>query len=98
MCIRDRLRTRADAGATVLVAAWLCDDERARSERVGRGQWVVYESFDDPDAEEAIAAHAGAADMWTQRFADVELRIRAASPGGETLEFEIADAPRARIG
>lgn len=95
---RDALRTRADAGATVLVAAWLCDRERAKSERVGRGRWVVYESFDEPDAREAIAAHAGPADVWTQRFADVEVRIRAADPHGETLDFEIADAPPVGIG
>ncbi|MDQ7879161.1 hypothetical protein Q9R08_14320 [Microbacterium sp. QXD-8] len=93
----DALRARADAGATVLVAAWLYGGEHANSERVGRGRWIVYESFDDSDAQEAIAAHAGAADVWTQRFADVEVRIRATSPGGETLDFEIADAPHDRI-
>jgi len=94
----DVLRTRADAGATVLVAAWLCDPDHAVTQRVGRGHWVVYESFDDPDAQDAIAAHAGPPDVWTQRFGDVELRIRAASAAGETLDIEIADAAARRIG
>jgi hypothetical protein len=94
----DALRTRAEAGATVLIAAWLTDDARARTERLGSGRWVAYESFDDPEAQEAIAAHAGAPDVWTQRFGEVELRIRAASPDGETLDIEIADAAAPRLG
>jgi hypothetical protein len=89
---RHELRARAQAGATVLIADWLCGAEHPATERVGDGSWVVYESLDDPDAEEAIAAHAGSPDVWTQRFGDAELRIRAASAGGETLEFEIAHA------
>ncbi|MFE5409013.1 hypothetical protein [Microbacterium sp. NPDC056569] len=93
----DALRTRAAAGATVLIASWLCDAERSRSARVGHGRWIVYETLDDPDAQEAIAAHAGAPDVWTQRFGDVELRIRATEPGGETLDFEITDAAARRI-
>ena len=44
------------------------------------------------DAREAIAAHAGPPDVWTQRFGDMELRIRPATPDGETLDFEVADA------
>jgi hypothetical protein len=94
----DTLRLHADAGATVLIAAWLCAAEPAKTQRVGGGRWIVFESFDEPDAQEAIAAHSGAPDVWTQRFGDVELRIRAASDDGETLEFEIADAARQRIG
>ncbi|MBW9094332.1 hypothetical protein JNB62_11615 [Microbacterium jejuense] len=86
------LRTRADAGATVLVASWLCDAAHARTERVGSGRWVVYGSLDEADALDALSAHLGPADVWTQRFGDHELRIRPASPGGETLDFEIADA------
>ena len=93
---RHALRARAQAGATVLIADWLCGAEHPSTERVGDGRWVVYESFDDPDAEEAIAAHAGSPDVWTQRFGDAELRIRTASAGGETLEFEIADAAPSR--
>jgi len=90
----DTLRATADAGATVIIAEWLCDRERAASGRVGGGRWLVCESFDSPEAQEAIAEHAGPPDVWTQRFGDVELRIRAADADGEMLEFEIADAPR----
>jgi len=93
---RHALRAQAQAGATVLIADWLCGAEHPATERVGDGSWVVYESFDDADAEEAIAAHAGSPDVWTQRFGDVELRIQAASADGTTLEFEIADAAPSR--
>lgn len=93
----EALRAHAEAGATVLIAAWLCDPERSRSARVGRGSWVVYETLDDAAAQDAIAAHAGEPDVWTQRFGDVELRVSATDPGGETLEFEIADAAARRV-
>jgi hypothetical protein len=63
---------------------------------MGDGQWLVYDALDDPAAQEAIAAHAGPPDLWTQRFGDIELRIRPASPDGETLDFEIADAGAGR--
>ena len=86
------LRTRAEAGATVLIAAWLCDAAHARTGRVGAGTWVVYESLDEADARQALSSHLGADDVWTQRFGDHELRILAASPHGETLDFEIVDA------
>ncbi|MFK4834660.1 hypothetical protein ACI3KY_02905 [Microbacterium sp. ZW T2_14] len=92
------LRARAQAGATVLIASWLCPADDTASGPVGRGSWGVYDSFADDDAQEAIAAHAGPPDVWTQRFGDVEVRIRAADTGGETLDFEIADAARPRIG
>ncbi|MFC8680294.1 hypothetical protein ACFT30_02155 [Microbacterium ureisolvens] len=94
----DGLRARAEAGATVLIAAWLCGPDRAKTERVGTGDWVVYEDFDDADAQEAIAAHAGTSDVWSQRFGAHELRIAAGDAAGETLEFEIADASTRRIG
>lgn len=92
----DALSVRARAGATVLIAAWLCDPARSGSMRMGDGQWLVYDALDDPAAQAAIAAHAGPPDLWTQRFADIELRIRPGSPDGETLEFEIADAGAGR--
>ena len=88
----DVLRRRAESGATVLIARWLCDPERSRSATVGDGSWIVYDSMDDAEAREAIAAHAGPPDVWTQRFGDRELRIRPATPDGETLDFEVADA------
>jgi len=83
------LRTRAEHGATVLIPRWLCDAAHARSERLQAGRWVVYDSLDDADARAALAPHLGPDDVWTQRFGDHELRIRAASPGGETLDFEV---------
>nr|WP_201468845.1 hypothetical protein [Microbacterium hydrocarbonoxydans] len=85
------LRSCAEKGATVLIAAWLCG-AHAASTRVGTGRWIVYESFDDPQAQEAIAAGSGAPDIWTQRFGGHELRIRPADATGETLEFEIGAA------
>ena len=89
----DALRVRAAAGATVLIAAWLCDRERRTSAIVGDGRWVVYESFDDAAAHEVIAVHGGEPDVWTQRFGEFELRITAADDDGVALDFEIATAP-----
>lgn len=89
------LRALAGKGATVLIPSWLCGPHRG-STRLGVGLWIVYDTFDDPDAQEAIAAHSGAPDLWTQRFGEQELRIRATDDVGETLEFEIAAASRSR--
>ncbi|MGW9345932.1 hypothetical protein ACWGR3_30795, partial [Streptomyces albidoflavus] len=91
---RAALRRRADAGATVLIARWLCDRALAESSPTGAGRWVVYDSLDEPDAQEVLAAHAGPPDLWTQRFGGRELRIRPGDSTGETLDFEVADARR----
>ncbi|WP_019180772.1 hypothetical protein [Microbacterium yannicii] len=89
---RGTLRAQADAGATVAIASWLAGSEWSRTEVVGDGRWIVFDDLGDADLHEAVAPHLGSADRWTQRFGDIELRIEAASPTGETLEFEIADA------
>ncbi len=80
------LRSRADAGADVVVPSWLSGEWR-RSELVGAGRWIVYDEI--VDAREEVEAHLGPHDVWTQRFGATEVRF---FPGtdGQTLEFEIA--------
>lgn len=89
----ERLRRRADAGATVLIASWLTGTGQRVSGRVGDGRWIVFDRFDEPHVQEAIEPHLGPADRWTQRFGDVEIRIHPASADGQRLFFEIVDAP-----
>jgi hypothetical protein len=90
----DRLRARADAGATVAIASWLAGPDWQTSGRVGEGRWVVFESLDDAHVREELRPHLGEDDRWTQRFGDVEVRIFPSVSTTAGLEFEIADAPR----
>lgn len=89
------LRKRADSGATVVIARWLTADPWSRTEKVGAGQWLVFDSLADDEVRAATEPLLGRADQWTQRFGDTEVRISAQDPHGETLAFEIARSARA---
>lgn len=89
------LRQRAEHGATVVVARWLTAEPWSHTETVGTGQWVVFDSLTDDEVLAATEPLLGRPDQWTQRFGDTEVRITAADPYGETLEFEIARSLRA---
>lgn len=89
------LRQRADAGATVVVARWLTSAPWSQTEKVGAGQWIVFDSLADDEVLAATQPLLGRSDQWTQRFGNAEVRITAADSHGETLEFEIARSTRA---
>lgn len=83
---RDLLRRRAESGASVVIPRWLAGASSARSEKIGLGAWVVYDDLlSDSDARQAIAAHLGPGDRWTQRFGDTEVVFEPADADGVTL-------------
>lgn len=88
----ESVRSQASSGATVVIASWLTGADWSRSERVGDGRWIVFDSLRDADAQEAVAPHLGPVDLWTQRFGEIELRIQPSSADDPTLVFEIAEA------
>ena len=87
----ERLRARAEAGATVAIGSWLAPTEHRRNERAGDGVWLTFDSLDDPHVQEHVEPRLGPADRWTQRFGDTEVRIFPKDPDGQELVFEIAD-------
>lgn len=86
------LRSRAESGATVVIAEWLAADPWRRTQRVGSGRWVVFATLMDHDVQEACAPHLGSTDEWIQRFGDTEIRFTPGDAHGETLGIEITRA------
>jgi hypothetical protein len=85
---REMLRTRAEAGATVVIAAWLDPERPVGVHRLGRGTWSITEDFLSDEVAEVVAPHLGRPDRWTQRFGDYELRISPRDADGIELDFE----------
>lgn len=83
------IRSRAEAGATVIVADWLVPPEWSASGKVGAGVWLVTGSFlDDGRVRETAEPFLGEPDCWMQRFGDTEVRMYKADSRGETLHIE----------
>lgn len=84
------VRSRAEAGATVVIAEWLTAEPWSSSQTFGAGQWIVVDRVDSDEVIAAVQPFLGRADEWTQRFGDTEIRITPADGWGETLTFEIS--------
>lgn len=82
-------RAQAEKGALVVAAEWLLPRELRASRRTGEGFWLVTEDLLSDEVREAAAPYLGSPDCWTQRFGDVEVRIRPGDPAGFTLDFEV---------
>lgn len=83
------IRSRAEAGATVIAADWLVPPQWATSGKVGAGVWLVTPSFlEDDRVRETMRPFLGDPDCWMQRFGNTEVRMYKADPQGETLHIE----------
>ncbi|MBB6732445.1 hypothetical protein [Cohnella zeiphila] len=89
------VRDRAERGATVVIADWLVPRRWADSEPVGSGRWLTTEHFlEDDRVRETLEPFLPAADCWTQRFGEAELRIYPKDSRGFELEFEVCEPNR----